>query len=515
MKKKLSQLLTTLKDPELFQYEDYDVTGLTYDSRKAAPGFVFFALPGLHVDGRAFIPKAVAAGAVAVVFDDNPGALSPPGPPDRGIRFLPGAAYIRVADARLSMAPAAASFYDYPSGKLSVTGVTGTDGKSTTVYLIHQLFEMMGYKSGFFSTVHYKTEEEVRKNTFRQSTPEALEVQEVLHRMVKAGKTHAVIEATSHGLSERTGRLGMVDFKAGVFTNLSHEHLEFHGTFEQYRHDKANLFRRVSGLGVINLDDPNSGGFRQAAGEDNPASPPVYGYSLKVAGADLYAEAISEGPSSIEFSLKAGGKRLPVLINLPGLFNVENVMAAVLCVSKLTGAAVEDLVPFLPRLSAVPGRMQVLSLGQPFTVIIDYAHTPGAFLKLFPLVRTQCPKKLIAVFGSAGERDVEKRSIQGKIAGDYADLLILTDEDPRGEDSMDIIEEIAAGCPGKDVRGGVLKIPDRKEAIREAFNLARPGDLVLLLGKGHEGSIIHKDGAAPWDETSVAEAALKSLGFGG
>ena len=503
MAKKLSHLIKSLKVKEILQFEDHSISGLAYDSRKTGPGFVFFALPGLHTDGHDFIKKAAEAGARAVVFDGNPGTL------------LPGIAYIKVADSRTAMAPLAASFYDYPSGKLAVSGVTGTDGKSTTVYLIHQLLELAGYKSGFFSTVHFKTEGDVMKNTFRQSTPEALEVQEVLYRMVLSGKTHAVLEATSHGLSERTGRLAEVDFRAGVFTNLSHEHLEFHGTFERYMYDKANLFRRLSGLGVINLDDPSSGYFRKAAAEENPSSPPVYGFSLTDAGADLQALGIEESASSIGFSLRMGKKTLPAVINLPGLFNVENTLAALLCVMKLTGVKAADIVPLLPQLKPVPGRMQVISMGQPFTVIVDYAHTPGAFQKLFPLVRGQCPARLIAVFGSAGERDIDKRPIQGNIASHYADIIVLADEDPRGEEPMTILREIAAGCPDKVRNGSVLMVPDRRKAIGEALGRARPGDVVLLLGKGHEGSIVYREGPIPWDEAETAAGALRELGYSG
>ncbi|MEW5814561.1 MAG: UDP-N-acetylmuramyl-tripeptide synthetase, partial [Spirochaetota bacterium] len=386
------------------------------------------------------------------------------------------------------------------------------DGKSTTVYLIHQLLECFGKTSGFLSTVQYKTGDILIKNPFRQSTPEAPEVHAILKEMADNKKEYAVIEATSHGLSEKNNRLGDVHFCAGVFTNISHEHLEFHGTFRQYLNDKANLFRYLDKIpsnrqpfGVVNRDDPNASFFYQATQQ------PVYSYSTCDSSADLYAYDIHPWVTGNSFRIKYNKKDIKARINLPGIFNVENTLAAVLTVIKLLGVSIGDTAGFLPALQPVSGRMKTVDCGQDFTVIIDYAHTPGAFSKLFPGIRPQVKGRLIAVFGSAGERDIEKRSLLGRIADRYSDIIILADEDPRGEDSKEILKQIASGCTTKEDGKTLFLIPDRLAAIKQALAFARTGDMVLLLGKGHEASIIYKDGPRPWDELSAATVCLEKL----
>ncbi len=343
----------------------------------------------------------------------------------------------------------------------------------------------------------------------------------MLFQMIGNAKTHTVIETTSHGLSKKNNRLGEIKFDAAVFTNLSHEHLEFHGTLEQYRDDKANLFRKLkpTGFGVVNLDDSNAQYFIDEA----PVR--VYTCSLKESSADFFVDKIntSSDGSSFRININAEASSAGIThtvktsIKLPGLFNIENALESFAAVYRLTGNSPEKISELLPKLSAVKGRMKVINCGQPFTVIVDYAHTPGAFLRLFPDMRKQTCGRLIAVFGSAGERDVDKRPEQGQIAAEYADILVLTDEDPRGEDGMTIIKEIAAGAM-KAPRGAMLPlqnnknlfhVPDRRAAISKAFALAGADDTVILLGKGHESSIIYADGPIPWDEQAVAEEVLR------
>lgn len=473
------------------------VQSITYDSRRAGPGSLFVALDGLHTDGHRFIDDALARGAVAVVGSRLPST------PRKGI------AYLQVEEVRLALSRLSADFYDDPSASLAVIGVTGTDGKSTTVYLVHQLLSLLGLSSGFLSTVQIMTGATADKNHFRQSTPEASEVQAILADMVANGKEVAVIEATSHGLSHRTNRLRDVHFTAGVLTNITHEHLEFHGTFENYRSDKANLFRALSGegsFGVVNAADPASDYFRRAAGV------PVFSYSTS-GPADLAAVDIRPDAEGTSFTLSAGPQRLPARIELPGLFNLDDALAALLTVWKQTGVALERAAGLLPRLEPTTGRMHRVLMGQPFDLVVDYAHTPGAFERLFPAMREQCRGRLIALFGSAGERDVEKRRLQGEIADEWCDLIILADEDPRGEEPRAILEEIASGMHKRVPDETLLIIPERLEAIRQACRIARSGDLVLLLGKGHEGSIIYSDGAREWDEIEAAERCLSELGY--
>ena len=502
MPKTLRELARSLPVLELAGNVDRPLAGIAYDSRDVLPGFLFVALDGLHTDGHGFVPDALSRGAAAVLHT-------------RSVAIDQAVGYARVANTRPLLSPLSAEFFDHPSRGLRVIGVTGTDGKSSTVWFIQQLLEALGKKSGFLSTVSFQTGSEVVKNPFRQSTPEAPEIHGMLRDMITNGKEYAVVEATSHGLSERTNRLGDVSFDAAVLTNVTHEHLEFHGTFQQYRSDKANLFRALSKpaqkatarprFGVINKEDPSYEYFRACT------SVPVYSYGSK-SDADLMARSVAQDLSGCRFVLKDAFNERQAVLPIPGPFWVDNVLAAILAVSKMLEIDPMDVVPLLPGLSCVKGRMERIDLGQPFIVVVDYAHTPGAFEKLMPWIRGHTPGRIIAVFGSAGERDVQKRPMQGEVASRHCDILVLTEEDPRGEDSMAILEQIAAGCHGR--RGDTLHlVPDRAQAIRRAFSLAKAGDTVLLLGKGHEASIIGKNGPREYDERTQAEAVLREMDF--
>ena len=479
------------------------VRGIAYDSRDAGPGFLFAAMDGLHTDGHQFAADAVRRGATAVMHA-------------RPLSDVPAdVTCVQVRDPRTALSPVAAAFYDHPSRSIKVLGVTGTDGKSSTVWFITQLIGFLGGRAGFLSTVSFKTGDEVVKNPFRQSTPEATEIHGMLREMVDRRQDIAVVEATSHGLSLRTNRLGDVLFDAAVLTNVTHEHLEFHGSFEQYRSDKANLFRSLSPdrekdvkcprFAVVNAADPSASYFAAAS------RVPVFTYGQ---GGNLAARSLRDDIAGTSFTLVSDGEEAEARVCIPGPFWVDNSLAAVLAASRVLGVQPLSLAPILHRLRSVPGRMDYVDQGQPFGVVVDYAHTPGAFEKLVPWVRAHTTGRITAVFGSAGERDREKRPLQGRAAADSCDTLVITDEDPRGEDPMTILEEIAAGCPEKERGEDLFLIPDRREALLLAFSRARPGDSVLLLGKGHEGSIIGPSGPSPWDESSEAEEALRSIGYG-
>jgi UDP-N-acetylmuramoyl-L-alanyl-D-glutamate--2,6-diaminopimelate ligase len=484
---------------------DLVVRGIAYDSREVEPGYLFVAMDGVHTDGHRFIPDAVRRGAVAVL---HARALS-----DAPIDVT----RIRVANPRTTLSPIAAAFYGHPSREIRVIGVTGTDGKSSTVWFITQLLGFLGKKAGFLSTVSFQAGGEVVKNPFRQSTPEATEIHGMLREMVEVGREFAVVETTSHGLSSRMNRLGDVTFDAAVLTNVTHEHLEFHGSFEQYRSDKANLFRSLSReaeksvacprFGVVNADDPSAAYFTEAA------RVPVFSYGV-ASTADLTACAVKTDITGASFLLAHKGREVPSRVSIPGPFWVANALAACLTVARILDMDPLAIAELLPRLKSVLGRMDYVDEGQPFALVVDYAHTPGAFEKLFPWVRAHTAGRIIVVFGSGGERDVEKRPLQGRVAAELCDIVVLSDEDPRGEDRMQLLEQIAAGCIGKRRGEDLFLIPDRPEAIRLAVSRARPGDTVLLLGKGHEGSIIGPTGPAAWDERAEARAALRSLGFG-
>ncbi|GHV71826.1 UDP-N-acetylmuramyl-tripeptide synthetase [Spirochaetia bacterium] len=493
------------------------ITGLEYDSRRVKPGNLYFALPGLHTDGHAFVDDAIKRGAVAILHQ-NPLPFY-----DEEIF------YIRVKDSRFALSPVAAAFYGFPGRHLTLIGVTGTEGKSTTVYLIYQLLRLLGKKAGFVSTVRYSHGEDETDNPEHQTTPEATDVHRHLAAMRENGAEYAVLECSSHGLSPRTNRLGDVLFDAGIMTNVTREHLEFHGTWEQYREDKSRLFRALctSGFGVVNADDPSAAYFAAATER------PVYSFSTRGGKADLSVEKLdgraagSARGNTYEVRMQSTGKIIHIQDELPGAFNAGNVLAALITVSKILDMRIEEIVPLVPSLKPVRGRMTPIRRGQPFEVIVDYAHTPSSFAAIFPAERQRLNcrgGRIISVFGSAGERDRGKRPEQGRIARDYSDIVILTDEDPRGENPMDILEEIAQGCeatPGCEANSGCEKmrgeelflIPNRPAAIREAFKQARPGDLVLLLGKGHENSIIYAKETLAYDESTEAEKALEEMGF--
>ena len=520
------------------------VTALEYDSRKVTQGALYFALPGLHTDGHDFVPDAVNRGAAAVIHEKE---LS---------EYREGVLYIRTKNARFAMSPVADAFFDYPSRRMGIIGVTGTEGKSTTVYLIYQLLRLLGKKAGFISTVQQGDGVFEKWNSEHQTTPEAVTIHRLLDEMRANGAEFAVIESSSHGLSKRTNRLGDVDFDIAVMTNVTHEHLEFHGTWEQYRNDKAELFRSldsspsmhkkcpggetfsVPSFGVVNADDPSAAYFGSATKHK------TYSFSTKGASADLSLRLIesSAGGNWYDVFVNTDGTSVTLRDQLPGAFNTGNVLAALLVVSNLFSLEIETLAALVPLLKPVLGRMTAVDRGQPFEVLVDYAHTPSSFETILPPLRERLNSpadhgakgRLICLFGSPGERDTQKRVLQGEAAARYADFIILTDEDPRGEEPMTILEEIAAGCvatSGCETDQGCIAdqggeaapkmiqnetlflIPDRPLAIKKAFSLASKGDIVLLLGKGHENSIIYASGAISYDEISVAEKALEESGY--
>lgn len=499
--KGLNEILSAVEILDFYGDPQTQLTGLSYDSRSVEPGNLFFATDGTHSDGHRFIPSAIEKGAVAVVYSDP------------GIERVDGVAYLRVRSPRKAMAPLSAAFYGFPGQKMKLIGVTGTDGKSTTVSLIHQLLQLSQIKSGFISTVAYQAGTEIKPNPYRQSTPEAPELQRLLWEMKEAGTEVAILETTSHSLSPLNNRLGTLSFDVAVFTNLSHEHLEFHGTMEQYRDDKGNLFRKLKpqGRGILNYDDLNSSFFASLLRESQ-----VQYYSLKSQESHLRAFGVKIVKGETQFCLqKKGSGALEVSTTLPGLFNISNIMAALLAVSEITGKALEELYPLVSSLEAVEGRMNRVSHERvPFQVIVDYAHTPGAFESVLPALKTTASKgRLIVVFGSAGERDREKRPLQGEIASRFADIIILTDEDPRLEDSLSILKEIAQGIQSHKENETLFLIPNRRSAIGKAIDLAQEGDVVALLGKGHESCIITAEGRVSWNEKIVAQELLKERGF--
>ena len=571
MTKILSQLLPSFtnqvvaadmsKIDDISEIKNIPVDNLVFDSREVTKNSLFFALPGTHADGNTFIPQAIQNGANVVVFQGN---LSPRQQEetakaiikrtidnelsDELLKFSP--VLIQVPDARFAMAPLSDRFYDSPSERLVVIGVTGTEGKSSTVSFIWQLLKLCGFKAGFISTVEYSFGGDALPNPQHQTTPEAPIIQHHLNEMLENGCEYAVVETSSHGLSTKLNRCGNIAFDCGVFMNVTLEHLEFHKNFETYRSDKANLFRaldkhnhikniggtkrKINPLGIVNLEDESAKYFIDATRAD------VFGFTTNgLAGKNAFSKGQAENdkplpaiPENIPYltaqnilstktglsfditaDTSAGGQKISVQAPLPGAFNAYNIMASIIAVSNVTGLDFETVAAKISQLNPIKGRMTVVDMGQPFEVIVDYAHTPSSFETIFPPIRKRCKGKMIALFGSGGERDTTKRPLQGRIAADYCNTVILTDEDPRGEDSVELLKQIAAGAEkqGMKMNENLFITPDRPTAIRQAFKMAGEGDIVLLLGKSHENSIIYKDHIMPYDEITEAKKALSEL----
>jgi UDP-N-acetylmuramoyl-L-alanyl-D-glutamate--2,6-diaminopimelate ligase len=493
------------------------VHGIAYDSRRVVPGGVFVAVPGAHVDGHAFVARAVAAGAVAVVVEHPVDDAGP-------------AAQLVVDRSQLALAAVAAWWYEDPGRALGVIGVTGTDGKTTTAAMSVAALEAAGVRTGLVSTAEQKIGRHRAGTPAHVTTPEAPELQRALRAMGRAGDAAAVVETTSHGLA--LGRVGEIPYDVAILTNITHEHLELHGSFEAYRAAKRSLFERLAEAGrpakpatlpggrswprggIVNLDDPSAAEFARAT-RSAGAALVTYGTG---AGADVRAVSIDEAARGIRARVATARGAIDLALPLVGRFNVHNALAVV-ALGELLGLDPEAIAGGLAGFTGVSGRMERVDRGQPWLVVVDYAHTPASLATaLDALAPLAGPGGgLIAVFGSAGERDVAKRAIQGRVAGERCRLVIATDEDPRREDPAVILEQIAAGAETAGRRRGddLLLIADREAAIRAAFARARPGDVVLLAGKGHERGILYADHELPWDERAVVERLLAERGFAG
>ena len=471
------------------------ITGLTYDSRGVRPGDLFAALPGSDFDGHHYIDDAVRRGAAAILAER---AVDVPVP------------VVVVGASRASLAPIAAALYGHPSRELTMIGLTGTDGKTTTSYLVRDIFQEASRKTGLIGTIGIALGDGTHHQLPHQTTPESNLVQHFLREMVERGTDSAIIEATSHGLHMH--RLDETSFGIAGVTNITHEHLEYHKTIENYRLAKAILIERVAsakGVVVLNADDE---GAREMADHAQGAS--VRWYSTQDPTADYFAGDVVVGGNGSEFVLHADGEQWPISLPMLGEFNISNALCAI-GVAQAAGIEMPVIVRALKHASGVPGRMNRVNAGQPFNVVVDYAHTPESLRKILELLRRLHPgHRIIVVSGSAGERDIAKRPLQGEVTAELAHVSIVTSEDPRNEDPDTIIHDIAEGARAAGARDGesLYEITDRREAIRKAFALAEPGDCVLLAGKGHETSIIWGYEHRPWNEAEVAREELLTLG---
>lgn len=462
---------------------DVDVSSVAYDSRAVHPGAIFVALEGQRFDGVRFARNAVDRGAVAVVAEAPPeGDCSVP--------------WLTVGDARLALAMLSDAFYGHPSGELVVVGVTGTNGKTTTTHLLRELFEASGVKSGLLGTVSNRIADEERPSD--RTTPEAPDLQAMLREMVERGCGACPLEVSSHALSLR--RVDGIAFAAAIFTNLTREHLDYHGTMVEYFSAKRRLFEMLpaDAPAAINLDDPYGEELREAV-----SKPVTYAIDQP---ADVTPGPLSFSMEGLRFDVRTPRGRLNVRSQLVGRPNVYNLLAAI------TIATALDL-PFsaiergVSALGGVPGRFQIVSAKtDDVTVIVDYAHSDDALKSLLEMARPLASGRLISVFGCGGDRDRSKRPLMGAVAARLSDLVIITSDNPRSEDPLSIIEDIKRGLT--PTMSEYLVIEDRAAAIEKAVDLARPADMVLVAGKGHEQYQVVGEEVSPFDDAAVAREAL-------
>ena len=475
---------------------DAEVSGVEYDSRRCSPGSLFVAVRGFHVDGHDFIPDAITRGATAVVAE----RAAPAG--ESSQIFL-------VAYSRAALSALAAAFYDNPSDALTVAGITGTDGKTTTATMLWAAWRAAGIAAGSMTTVDWRSRDVVELNKSRQTTLEAPELHEHLAALRDDGCTHVALETSSHALELH--RVDHVAYRAAVFTRITSEHTDLHGSREAYLAAKTRLLHMVSarsdGIAVLDAGDD----FAFPSLSRIPVSTRLTYSADPALRADVIAERVRTSARGVDVSARTPWGPVELSLQLAGRFNAANALAA-LTAARATGAPLDAAVRGLENLERVTGRMERVDLGQPYAVVIDYAHTAGSLSHVLRELRDTTDGRLWVVFGSAGERDVEKRSAMGAVAAELADVSVITDEDPRMEDRLRILEEIAAGATDAGGRRGenVVVVPDRTEAIDFAIAHAVVGDTVLLAGKGHESTLIVGTKSLAWDERAVAEAAIRS-----
>jgi UDP-N-acetylmuramoyl-L-alanyl-D-glutamate--2,6-diaminopimelate ligase len=477
---RLSELIAAIEVEALSGDPATEISGLAYDSGRVGEGTLFFCVRGQTRDGHEFAPAAVEAGAAALVVEED--------------LELP-VAQVRVGDVRASMAPLAARFWGDPTDELQVAGITGTNGKTTTAFLLREILEGAGRQCGLLGTVKQVvggSEEEVVR-----TTPEAIDLQATFRRMLDSGDRCCVMEVSSHALVLH--RADAIHFDTAVFTNLSQDHLDFHSDMEDYFAAKRLLFEAAPGAAVVNADDPYG---RRLAEEIDCLT-----FSSAGADADFGATGVELDASGAGFTALTPDGNVQITTRLPGPFNVSNSLAA-LAAAHTLGVPAETAAAALASASGVPGRFEPLEEGQPFTVLVDYAHTPEALENVLLAARPMTEGRLISVFGAGGDRDRAKRPRMGAIGADLSDLAIVTSDNPRSEDPEAIIAEILAGIEGAEAQTEV----DRRAAIALALAEAGPGDTVLIAGKGHEqGQEFEAGRKIPFDDRVVAREELRAL----
>lgn len=475
-----------------------EIRGITYDSRRVRPGDLFVCIQGLRDDGHRYAGDAVGRGAAALVVE-------------RDVDVSPEIPQVRVANGRSALAFLSRRIYGDPSSRLRVIGITGTNGKTTVSYLTEAILAEAGFRPGLLGTVEYRLGGRTIPSS--RTTPDAADLQRMLHEMVEAGLTHAVMEVSSHALELQ--RVEGCEFDVAVLTNITQDHFDFHGTFERYLDSKAKLFvgmgkeARKTGpkLGVINRDDPSS----QRIIDQTPMEVITYGFSTN---AQVRLLSLCLGPSGSVIEVDLEGRKATVDLKLPGICNVYNAAAA-LAVGWREGIDPETMSRALSKVKGIKGRYEVIKLGQPFTVMVDYAHNPNGMENILMIARNRTFGRVIIVFGAEGGKDRPKRPMMGEVASRWADLSIITSDNPNFEDPAAIAGEIEQGFKKNGVpRGDREVILDRYRAIERAIAVARAGDCVVIAGKGHETQELFRGERFPYNDRRATEEILGRLGWG-
>lgn len=481
---------------------DQPVTGVEYDSRKVRPGSVFVAMKGGSTDGNCYVDKAIAAGALGIITDSAPTF-------DHLLVFQAGLPLLEVEHGRRALAQASAAFFGHPETKLAATGITGTNGKTTTAFLLEALLNAAARTTVLVGTIEYHVAGEVRPSV--HTTPESRDLFELMAEGAARGATELVTEVSSHALDQ--GRATGVNFDVAVFTNLTRDHLDYHGTMEKYFAAKRLLFDGTvypaPRVAIINAHDPRSERLATAASR---AGAEVRTFGIGVGDWRAASHSLTPGGAVLELQTPAGSAR--VTSRLAGEVNILNLLAA-LTAAHARGVPFEQLIESVPSLKPVPGRFQPVDAGQPFTVIVDYAHTDDALRNLTALARqmtAQSGGRVITVFGCGGDRDRTKRPRMGQAAGAGSGFVVATSDNPRTEEPLAILAEIEPGLKSSGVQYCIE--PDRTTAIGVALKTAKAGDVVLIAGKGHEKEQIIGYTTIPFDDAEVALSALAELGYG-
>lgn len=490
---KLGEVLRTapLSSPPAANLEDIEVRGLDYDSRRAGPGCLFFAFAGARHDGRDFAPQAMENGAVAVVSEaEPPGDFSGP--------------WIRVEHGRKALALAARNLYSEISERVRVTGITGTNGKTTTAFLVDSILREAGKTTAMIGTVEYRLAD--RRVRALNTTPESVDLYRMFSELEQSGGTHATMEVSSHALD--LGRVHGVRFHTAVFTNLTRDHLDYHQTMEAYFRAKCLLFEDreapVPECAVLNRDDE----WARRIGPDEATRVIWYG---RGEGDGLQARAVQADFSGVRFEVTWQGQAYEIQSPMLGEMNVYNILAA-FGAGIAEGIDPDAILRGISACRAVPGRFERVEMGQPFLVVVDYAHTDDALSNAIRAARSLSPKRVLTVFGCGGDRDRTKRPLMGEAAAKHSDYVVLTSDNPRSEDPLAIINDTLVGLRRYNVPHQMEV--DRTQAIRIAFGEARPGDIVLIAGKGHETYQTLRDKTIPFDDREVSRRLLAELGYG-